>query len=155
MGLGGTAIGGIKALTVDRDREGRDRRQRAAEIRYSPWTHMEPKTQIHESDALGQGLQYGFTGASLAQGLSKLGAGGAPPMDYTNADGMGGGIVPSTTGANITTAGKELNPLQQAAKSLAAKNPNSSVYEDQTLPDWFPFKDGRRTASVGGSPWGQ
>lgn len=65
----GAGVGLLKSEFIDRPREQRQRKTRAAEIRYSPWTGLTPSTQIQEADPLGSALQFGTTGAMIGQGI--------------------------------------------------------------------------------------
>ena len=65
----GAGVGLLKSEFIDRPREERQRKTRAAEIRYSPWTGLTPSTQIQEADPLGSALQFGTTGAMIGQGI--------------------------------------------------------------------------------------
>ncbi len=65
----GAGVGILKSELVDRPREQRQRKTRAAEIRYSPWTGLTPSQQIQEADPLGSAMQFGSTGAMLGQSI--------------------------------------------------------------------------------------
>lgn len=65
----GAGVGILKSEFVDRPREQRQRKTRAAEIRYSPWTGLTPSQQVQEADPLGSAMQFGSTGAMLGQSI--------------------------------------------------------------------------------------
>lgn len=65
----GAGVGLLKSELIDRPREQRQRKTRAAEIRYSPWTGLTPSQQVQEADPLGSALQFGSTGAMLGQSI--------------------------------------------------------------------------------------
>lgn len=89
--------GALKSQLIDKPREDRDRKLRAAEIRYSPWTRLQQFTQPREADPLGSALQFGSTGAMLGQGMQnqasqsaftdaltkRMGTGSVPPISVS------------------------------------------------------------------------
>ncbi len=75
MWLGiGAGVGLLKNELVDAPKEKRDRIQRSEELRYSPWTHRDPTTQVKEADALGSALQGGMAAGMMGQGLQNQAA---------------------------------------------------------------------------------
>ena len=92
------AAGLVKGLTVDKEREDRQRKLAAETQRYSPWTHMQANP-IQEADPLGSAIGFGTTGAMLGQSIDNskaqndwLKRGGNP--SYTAAlNGSGGGMA--------------------------------------------------------------
>lgn len=67
--LGGMGLGLGKELFFDGPRRGRERKLRAEEIRYSPWTKMGPTTEVSDTNALNSVMQGGMAGAMFGQGV--------------------------------------------------------------------------------------
>lgn len=65
--VGVAGVGLLKAETVDKDKEDRQRKLAAETQRLSPWTGNKAG-EIKEADPIGSALQYGATGAQLQQG---------------------------------------------------------------------------------------
>lgn len=65
-----SAAGLLKSELVDRPRQKRQANLAAEITRWSPWTGMKAD-RVQESDPFGQALQFGATGASMAQGLQR------------------------------------------------------------------------------------
>lgn len=63
---GGAGLG--KSLFFDAPREESDRKLAASTQRYSPWTGLKANP-IRESDPLGSAMQFGTTGAMMAQNV--------------------------------------------------------------------------------------
>lgn len=92
--VGGVAAGAglLKAFTLDKAKEDRQRQLAAETIRYSPWTKMSPGA-IQEADPFGSTLQFGTTGAMLGQGMEKQAGDQAFQTKFGNyLDRQGGGI---------------------------------------------------------------
>lgn len=60
---------GVKSLTVDKDKENRQRHLRAEEERYSPWSGLKNFQQVEEADPLGATLGGAAQGMGLSQGF--------------------------------------------------------------------------------------
>lgn len=80
----GAGIGLLKGMTVDRDKEDRERQLAAQTQKYSPWTHL-TAGPIEQADPLGSALQFGGTAQALSQNFNNsqaqtawLNRGGSP-----------------------------------------------------------------------------
>jgi len=63
-----TAAAGLaKSELVDRPAADRQRKLRATEIALSPFTKLQPQTQVKEADPFGSAIGFGATGMSLGQ----------------------------------------------------------------------------------------
>jgi len=126
MALGGAALGGLKALLNHKGQES-DKKQRAMEILYSPWSNMAPSTQIRQTNALGDIAGGALSGASFAQNLeasqianSNLRAGGMPSSSPAGIDAQVQ-TLPARTSAwegGVRNRSSLLGPQKQRAYSL-------------------------------------
>jgi len=82
IGAGG---GLLKSELVDRPKEARQRKLRATEIALSPFTGLQPQTQVQEADPFGQALGFGATGASIGQGIQAQAASEAVASEQSQA----------------------------------------------------------------------
>lgn len=77
------AAGAVKGMTVDKNKEDRERKLAAETQRYSPWTGLKAG-EIHQADPLGNAIQGGLSGYSFGQNM-----GIGTPSDGGNASALG------------------------------------------------------------------
>jgi hypothetical protein len=65
----GAGVGFLKGLTIDRNREKRDRKLAAETQRMSPWTGLRANA-IREADPFGSALAFGLTGHQIGRGAN-------------------------------------------------------------------------------------
>lgn len=93
------ALGLVKGMTVDKDKENRQRALAAETQRWSPWTGMQAQAP-QEADPLAGALQGGMAGAMLGQGMANADAQNSA-MTMQARQGAGwGAAAPASTGAS-------------------------------------------------------
>lgn len=65
----GIGAGVAKSELSDRPKERRQRKLKAIETALSPFTGLQPQTQIQAADPIGTAIGFGATGASIGSGL--------------------------------------------------------------------------------------
>lgn len=79
LALAGLGLGMLKSGEEKRQADA-DRKLRAEEIRYSPWTKMQNFTQVKNPNYMGNMMSGGVAGLQMGQGMSKPGGGAGAPM---------------------------------------------------------------------------
>lgn len=89
----------LKSELSDKPKAEQQRKLRAAEIRYSPWTKMGPTTQVQEADPLGSVMQGATSGMMMGQAMKD-------PMPQTNYN-MG-----AAPGSGNYSGWESVNPME-------------------------------------------
>ena len=112
-GLGGGALlGGIKDIIADAPRRRKQGRIRASEIRNSPFTGLRPTTEVDNTSGIGNILQFGGTGLSLASAIEQQAAQNALNEKILASLGKRGARQPNLN-LNIGGGGSPFTPLRQ------------------------------------------
>ena len=123
----GGALGGAKGMTVDKDKERRDRYLASETARYSPWTGMKPGA-IKEANVLGSMMQGASTGASLG---GQFGGGGGGEAADAGGGAEAAEAVPGQDTGNMTLADPDAS--MDANAYFDRKNPYTSYGDDNDL----------------------
>ncbi len=106
------AAGLLKAETVDKQKEERDRTLAANTQRWAPWTGLKANP-IKEADPFGSALQYGGLGLSVQQGMNadtQNQAMNAAKMKYLNSMGGNNGAAPVAAAPDYSGNSSTMSP---------------------------------------------
>ena len=168
LGLGMGALGayrGKKQADRQAEVESDSRRQRAAQIRYSPWTGRQSFSDIQyagsgATDAmLGGALQGGMSGAAFGQGLSSMSAGAdtaaktAGGQSYLGGNQMSADLGKSSFNTSTMPTAGGMGEAPMAGASMGAA-PGGYLGGGQSLADPNnPYMQQQAPSLYGASLW--
>jgi len=163
-----TALGAYRAKKQSdraQDIEADSRKQRAAQIKYSPWTGRENFSNIQyaggdqTADMIGGGLQGGMTGAAFAQGLgagkaAETAASSAGTQSYLGGNKMSADLGKSAFNSSTMPAAGGMGAGMGAGAAPMGGASGGYLGGGQPLTDPNnPFMQQQAPSLYGASPW--
>jgi hypothetical protein len=143
IGAGAGGVLGLVKYFMDVGSENADKKLRAAEIEFSPWTKMQPQTQINRAN-LGSDLMTGaLGGGEFGQGLSDRDLLKASILQKTDAARTGGepAKAPSGGGGEVSKVTEALSPWVEAGRATLGGVQRGNGIDPSLGPDSLPNPD--------------